>query len=502
MIKDKFLISGGYMCDMSYVTTDDTKPAFIHLTKSGAVKSFDKKLFWDWYQPLANEGLNQHRIAIYCVGGKMPTGGRSVIFLPWKFIKAKDAWQFYHIEVIGQDTTGKDISKVVEDFNEDFFTIKRQMCIELNKMNVQVMDDLADECQSHFPLRIAQSPFFHNVNGINGIYDPKALSVWGAYARKEIANLKDLKLKNGDPGVIFEIGNEINGKGGVEVGKVIIDELFAADIKPWNISIGAYMIQCKFMGKDAIPKYVCEDDFTNQEKIAKYLGEKYEKKYPDARNQAFRPVHAVGGKATISGRPFGERLHQAVDWWVDKLFNSARLILSSDGADGADGKGGRPSPARMKQIILYVLNRCPKSNNYMAAGHYKFIFDHLPGGEKTPDVAKMIRAMAEAHYEFFGVWPENRGKIKPYVEPKPEPVIVDECKPGETKAALCEDGSTIITHACDVLATGNRWIATGNMCAIIQDPVVVPAPHTAGSHIFKWPPNFTAFFKHVFGMKH
>jgi hypothetical protein len=412
-MSDKVIISGGYGCDMSYTVVGENLPAFVHLVNGRWV--FDVVKFWSWYQPLSFEGMAGHKMWLYCAGGGLPEGGRGVLLRPWPYVPAKDAWQFFHIEVIGKDTNGKDITKVVYDFNEDFFIVLRQMCEEQNKMLIVPDIAVADECQGHGAGRQVGSPFYVNVNGIKDVYDPKALPVYAALTKKLLATLQ-APSKDFPNGVKFgiEMGNEIVSKGGVEVAAAIWPELLAADVKPWDISLGADMIQCKY--QPATKTYVCAHDFENQEYIAKEGERLYEPKYGGmVRNQFWRPVHDCGRPPDFKDRPFGELYHQAKDWWILHIAASARIIFGTDGANP------RPDAKTMKAMMLDALTSCPKNTNYMVGGRPKFRFDFLPDKESIPEVALVIRAMAEAYHEFFGVWPENRGKVPPYSGPVPIP---------------------------------------------------------------------------------
>ena len=181
---DKFIISGGYMCDMSC-------KAFVYQVDGRWV--FDAVEFRKWYRPPVNAGLRQHRDNPYCVGGGEP---RSEILMPWQYVKAIDGWQFYHYEVVGKDEDGKDIKVMVPDFNEDYFTILRQIAEELKALNVQFMFCLSDQCQANREARREQSPFYgHNANGIQTIYDRAAVPVWAAFARIRTALPRHKKVQ-------------------------------------------------------------------------------------------------------------------------------------------------------------------------------------------------------------------------------------------------------------------------------------------------------------------
>jgi hypothetical protein len=67
-MNDKFIVSAGYMCDMTYFDEAADGKAFIHHVNGQWI--FDKNNFLSWLRPLANAGASLHRISLYCVGGE------------------------------------------------------------------------------------------------------------------------------------------------------------------------------------------------------------------------------------------------------------------------------------------------------------------------------------------------------------------------------------------------------------------------------------------------
>jgi hypothetical protein len=410
---DKIILSAGFGCDMTFFNEQPDGEAFIHHVNGQWI--FDRKVYWAWLWPLANAGISLHRIFLYCVGGDRL---RSQCFMPWAFVPSKDAW----------DLRVK---------NQPFFDILRQQVIEANKMGVQVMLCLMNECEERKDDRRAQSPFYWNINGINGLYDDKVLPF--------ISNLTDWILDALD-GLNFavELINEGHRRssGSADAVNAMLPHLIAADVKPWDISLGADVLDASLVGfgdvsdwKQRWPKELQPPDrenydiFIDRNHLVKY----YDAKYPNATHEVFSAIcHNFADKADEEFPdifPYGRRTGYTIEAWIDRNLSSNRVCFSTDGTDHADAPNGRPSPERMKAAMLYFMRHNPR---YKAAallnGRPKLWFDFLPGrGNTTADIVAVVDAMAEAHKEFFGTWPENRGKVPTYeqtypeVEPEPQP---------------------------------------------------------------------------------
>jgi len=370
---------------------------------------FDKKVFYGWWRDVFNEGPSETRMLPDCSGGKMPAGGRGTLLKPFLFDDTKDVWNFFFL-------------------NDEYFFILDQIVDTFNEMGVVVNSSLADECQGHGADRQAQSVYYNNNLNSVGVYDDKMFPYHANFVRRVLRLLKNKKLKNGRPGTNFEIGNELNGKGGVELAKIIIDELYKEKIEPWRITLGAMMIKCRFLGyiDPDTPGtwYDCKSKRTNMDEICTYLVKVYEseKLYMNSTHEVRWVAHSFGDYIEDKvRRPFGEIFHQVHDWWVKvkRIVGSVRCWLDTDGCDNADGYTGRPSAQRMYDMIIKLVGDCPKSA-WLIGGFSKFTINFLPNGEKNFEMVLIARKMAEAVHKLTGKWPELRGKVKTYEEMYPE----------------------------------------------------------------------------------
>ena len=396
---DKLLLSSGYMCDMSW-------PACVK--KVNGVWTFDRKLYWSWLQPLANAGISMHRIALYCVGSTAP---RSSLLMPWVFVPSMDAWD-------------------LRIRNDAFFSILRQQAIECNKMRTALMVCIQNECEERKPARVAQSPYFHNVNGINGPYDDKVLP----YVRNLTTWILDA-LEGTD--FYIELINEGHRRrsGSADVVNAMFPVLIQRNVPPWRISLGADVLDQSLAGfkdvKEWMERWPNElqppdrenyDIFIDRLHLVKY----YDAQYPTATNNVFSSIchnfADAADKDYPKVHPYGRRTGYTKEAWVDRNLASNRVCFSTDGTDHGDAPSGRPSPARMKAAMLYVMR---SNSRYKAAplikGYPKLWFDFLPHGETTEQIVAVVDAMAEVHKEVFGTWPDNRGHVPTYEEMYPEP---------------------------------------------------------------------------------
>jgi len=380
---------------------------------------FDKKVFYEWWRDIFNEGPSETRMLPDCSGGKMPEGGRGSLLKPFLFDEMRDVWNFFYL-------------------NDEYFFILDHMVDTFNEMGVVVNYSLADECQGHGADRQAQSVYYHNNLNSIGVYDDKMFSYHANFVRRVLRLLKNKKLKNGQTGTTFEIGNELNNpKGGVELARVIIDELYKEKIEPWRITLGAMMIRCKFLGYVDPDKpgtwYSCANKRTNMDEICTYLVKVYEseKLFMNSTHEVRWVAHSFGDYIEDPiRRPFGEIFWQVYDWWVKvkRIVTSVRCWLDTDGCDHADGYTGRPSAQRMYDMIVKLVGDCPKSA-WMTGEHSKFTINFLPNGEENFELVLIAHKMAEAVYKLTGKWPELRGKVKTYEEMYPEPEPIPEPEP-------------------------------------------------------------------------
>jgi hypothetical protein len=421
---DKFIISGGAGCDMTFFNNTVDGEAFIHHVNGQWL--FDKKVYWSWLRPLANAGMSLHRIFLYCVGGKRK---RSECFMPWQFVPASDAW----------DLRVK---------NQPFFDILRQQVVEANKMKTQVMVCIMNECEERKAERKEQSPFYHNINDVDGLYDRKALPF--------IAELTGwiLEALQGTDFAI-ELINEGHrrGSGSADAVNAMLPKLIAADVKPWNISLGADILDTPLAGfrdvsdwKQRWPNELQPPDrenydiFIDRNHLVKY----YDAKYPNATHEVFYLIcHNFADKADKEYPdifPYGRRTGYAIEAGVDRNLANNRVCFSTDGTDNADAPSGRPSPERWKAAMLYVMRHNKRyKDSPLIDGRPKLWFDFLPGGESIPNIVKIMDAANEAHVEMFGEPLENRGKVPTYeqtypdIVPIPDPITPDPITPDEPK---------------------------------------------------------------------
>lgn len=392
---DKLILSAGFMCDMSYTKEGADGEAFIH--NVNGKWEFDPKLYWAWLQPLANAGINLHRIALYCVGSDAP---RSKLFMPWHYLPGVDAW----------DLRVK---------NQSFFDILRMQAIEANKMNVRLMVCILNECEERTTARKLQSPFYHNINSVVGLYHEKALPYISILTGWILEALE---------GTVFAIelineGHRRNS-GSVQAVEVMLPKLLMAGVEPRWISLGADVIDGRFTNADKWlqrwPDELQPPKLENYDLFLNRLVRVYDKTHPNATHEVFYVTHSFGEKADEdfpAVHPYGRRTGYTKECWLDRNLASNRVCFSTDGTDHADDPGGRPSAQRMHDAMLYVMNSNPRFKLYPTiAGNPKLWFDYLPQRQKIPAVAEVVKQMSLAHKEFFGVWPENYGKIPPYQE--------------------------------------------------------------------------------------
>lgn len=437
-MSDKLILSAGPMCGMTFLhhgpidevsvwdVLDFKKNAFIHFVNGNWI--FNVKKYWSWLQPLANAGISQHRIALYCVGSLAP---RSQLFMPWYYVSSADAFNL-----------------LVK--NQPFFDVLRQMAIETNKMKVQLMVCVMNECEERKPARKEQSPFYHNINGVDGLYDNKALPYIGTLTDWILEALAGTDFA-------IELINEGHrrGSGSVEAVEVMLPKLYAAGVKPWDISLGADVVDYTYSNPDIEftkrwPNEPHPPKFENYDFFMNRLVKVYDPKYPNATHEAFYVSHNFADDAPKEygkERPYGARTDYTKVCWIDHNLASNRVCFSTDGTDFADAPSGRPSPARMKAAMLYVMRSNPQyKKTPLINGRPKLWFDFLPKGETIPDQVKIVDAMNEVHKEFFGEDLENRGKVPPYVEPEPvipDPVIEPEPEP---KTDITTWDCTILYH--------------------------------------------------------
>lgn len=420
---DKLILSAGYMCDMTFFDDRPDGNAFIHHV--GGQWVFDKRNYWDWLQPIANAGASLHRIALYCVGGSRK---RSKCFFPWQYVESADAF----------DMRLK---------NQAFFDILRQQIIEANKMKLQIMVCIMNECEERKPDRREQSPFFHNVNGFEGLYADKALPFIGTLTRWICEALDGLDYS-------VELINEGHRRksGSADAVNRMIPVLLEYGVEPWRISLGADVLEQSLAGfrdvnewKERWPNELQPPDrenydiFIDRNHLVKY----YDAQFPNATHQVFSSIcHNFADRVDMEFplvHPYGRRTGYTIEAWVKRNLGSNRVCFSTDGTDHADAPSGRPSPKQMKAAMLYVMRSNPKYKSQWAIdGRPKIWFDFLPGGESTENIVKVVDAMAEAHKEFFGTWPVNRGNVPTYDEvyppepgpgPEPEPPQPEPGKP-------------------------------------------------------------------------
>jgi len=438
---NKILLSAGYMCDMSFcadgpISEDDSKNAFIH--NVDGVRIFNSKKFYDWLAPLAPY-IDLHRIALYCVGGDLP---RSKLFMPWGFVPDRDAW----------DLRVK---------NQVFFDILRQMAVLANKLKVQLEVCIMNECEERKATannegpRRAQSPMFHNVNGFAGLYDRKALPF--------ITTLTDWILEaveGTDFAIEFINEGHRRGSGSPDAINAMLPSLIKADVKPWDISVGADVLDSALVGFKPVGDWATRwpnelqppsehpnpiqpigkenyDLFIDRNHLVKY----YDAKYPKATHQAFFSIcHNFADKADKDFPamfPYGRRTGYTIEAWIDRNLSSNRVIFSTDGTDNADLSNGRPSAARWKAAILYVLRFSPRYKaSPLIDGRPKLRFDYLPSRQTTAQIAEICKAGAEAYKEFFGVALETKviptyEELYPEQETPPDIIIDDEEKPDD-----------------------------------------------------------------------
>jgi hypothetical protein len=410
-MNDKFIVSAGYMCDMTYFDEVADGKAFIHHVNGQWI--FDKNNFLSWLRPLANTGISLHRIALYCVGGERK---RSQCFMPWVYVPDVDAW-------------------ILNIKNQDFFNILRQVALAANEVGVQLMVCIMNECEERKAVpgdegeRRRQSPYFHNVNGVQGLYDRKALPF--------IATLTDWILEAlAGTDYSIELINEGHrrGSGSADAVNAMLPKLIAADVKPWNISLGADILDTPLAGfrdvgdwKQRWPNELQPPDRENYDifydrlHLVKYYNDT---NYPKATWQVFYLIcHNFADRADKEFSaifPYGRRTGYAIESGVDRNLANNRVCFSTDGTDNADAPSGRPSPERMKAAMLHVMRHNKRyKDTPLIDGRPKLWFDFLPGGEGTASIVKVVDAMNEAHREFFGVDLENRGK---FPEPPTPPV--------------------------------------------------------------------------------
>ncbi|MBU2527714.1 MAG: hypothetical protein KKC03_14045 [Bacteroidetes bacterium] len=408
MMANKLILSAGYGCDMTFFDETPDGEAFIHHVNEQWL--FDKKVYWSWMRPIANAGANLHRIFLYCVGGERL---RSECFMPWEFVFERDAWD-------------------LRIKNQVFFDILRQQVIEANKMKLRIMVCVMNECEERKADRREQSPFYHNVNGVTGMYDRKALPFVSA-----LTDWITEALAGTDYGIEFINEGHRRKSGSVEAVEAMLPKLLAADVKPWNISLGADVIDYTYTHPDVDfrerwPNELHPPDFENYDLFMNRLVKVYDKKYPNATHEAFYVSHSFAEGAPMDygkGRPYGARTDYTKTVWVDRNLASNRICFSTDGAKNADLPGGRPSAARMKAAMLYVMQSNPRYKaTPLIDGKPKLWFDYLPNHQTTAQIVEVVQAMAEAKKQFFGDWPENWGNVPTYEEmyPEPEPPIPPE----------------------------------------------------------------------------
>ena len=409
---NKILLSAGHMCDMTYV--GEKGGAFIYFEDGHFC--FDPDFFETWIQPLANKGIEMRRIALYCVGSELP---RRVLFMPWKFVAEKDAW----------DLTAK---------NQEFFDILRQLVIKANSLKTRIMICVLNECEERNAIikngkvvdegpRRKQSPFYHNINGIVGLYDRRALPV--------VSTLTDwiLKAVEGTDFAI-ELINEGHrpSSGSTDTVNVIIPRLLAADVPPWWISLGADVRDTATKGfrdvSDWKTRWPNDPDKENYDLFIDrlHLVKYYDARYPKATNNVFFVCHSFATDPDEEFPkifPFGRRTGYAKEAWIDRNLASNRVIFSTDG-------GRRPNAARMKAAMLYLINSNPRyKKSPMIDNKQKLLIDYLPEKQNTKQLEEIAQAMAEAYKEAFGAWPENYGNVPPTIPVPPiksPDIIIDD----------------------------------------------------------------------------
>jgi len=385
---DPVILAGSWHCDMSWTDAFPYDPA----TQTTAPQ---KAVWMSWHRPLANSGASFTRNNLACYGGALP---RSAILTPYRYDAAGDAFD-------------------LDAWNPSFWLAFRAMAEWCNEIGQRLVVCIGNECEMRKADRKAQSPWWHNAQGVDGMYADDAIPYWRALTRKVLEVLDGL-----DFGI--EPINECNNRNGLDATRAILDELHAAGFPVERISLGAMMLDCNFLGYDKPwPDQYDEADgnFTNQVYIGKAVDSLWG---AHQRNRAWYPIHGVLEPQEHPDQPFGRRWHQATDWWVRHIGNSVRLYLSSDGSEHGSGYNGRPAGERWAAAISAIL--AEGRRNIRIGTDAKFLFEAFQQGVPPAIFAAVLDRMAEAIMA-AGYTLSNRGKfpepvvVIPPTEPQPEP---------------------------------------------------------------------------------
>jgi len=374
---DKVILAGTWQCDMSWQDCFDING------------KADKGLWLSWHRPLSNAGANFARTNLACYGGGAP---RSSLLTPFMYVPELDLF---------------DLTK----FNPIFWISFRKLIEWYNEIGRTVMISVGNECEQRKIDRMAQSPWFNNIQGYNDMYQRETYPIWKELTRMVIECVSGLD-------VCYEPINEGNATRAVDVSQIIIEQLFIHGVPANRISLGAQMIQCQFQGYDRPwdERYQCASKFTNQEYIGKIIDGYYG---PHKRNECWYPIHGILNPAEKKDRPFGEKWTQAKEWWVEHIGNSVRLWLSSDGADKTPGTyNGRPPSERWYAAIRDIL--VAGRRNILIGTNPKFAFEVFQQGEPD-EFAAIVSRCADA-IEESGYRLSNRGMFPaPVTPPEPPP---------------------------------------------------------------------------------
>lgn len=376
---DPVILAGSWHCDMSWTDAFVYDPATQTVTPK-------KGVWMDWHRPLANAGASYTRNNLACYGGTLP---RSAILTPYRYDAAGDAFD-------------------LDTWNASFWLAFRAMAEWCNEIGQRLYVCIGNECEKRKADRMAQSPWWHNLQGVGGMYADAGLPYWRALTRKVLETLDGL-----DFGI--EPINEANDRNALDATRAILEELHAAGFPVERLTLGAMMLDCNFLGYDKPwPGWYDEADgnFTNQVYIGKQIDILYG---AHQRNRAWYPIHGVLEPQEHPDQPFGRRWHQSTDWWVRHIGNSVRLMLSSDGSEHGAGWIGRPAKERWAAAIAFILEEGRR--NIRIGTDAKFCFEAFQQGVPPEVFAAVLDRMAEAVMA-AGYTLGNRGKF-------PEPVVVD-----------------------------------------------------------------------------
>ncbi|HNX98277.1 MAG TPA: hypothetical protein PKK12_11400 [Candidatus Aminicenantes bacterium] len=388
-----------------------------------------------WWRAAANAGANAVRVHWFAVD---PDNDRANSITPWLWDAAAQAW---------------DLSKPDPEY---YSTVLRGLYDLAVESGLTFWFCLTDQCGQK-ESNAANTPMRNNVQGITGgLFRREMYPYLREHVRRCLAVLPTSdRFPDGRPTVVLECGNEIIGNGAAEmVEAVIAPELAAIKLPGDQISIGAYVGPRTWDPERG--DYTGGTTFVQLDLIQRALQKVYTAKWGEAwgtavRRLAYRPNHSWLESPEFPGRPFGER-HELGCYESAAGGRQCQQGFSTDGTqmlpsdphsnpddhdDGDEGGNRRPLPSWLYAGAMDIYQRFAKGSIYMqefgalipGGTVCRVWFEHLPSVWNLAVHVAGIEALAQAHKDFWGVWPANYGNVPPIVEPGPEPEPQPEPEP-------------------------------------------------------------------------